>query len=519
MSIVLRNMAMAPWGGPSVTTSATGAFEILGLPQSPLAVEASHPDFAPTSVEIPSVTSPPTIWPVRLQMTVGGRIEGVVLQKHGTPLAGLRVEVQTSGNGRAPMQTLLATTLEDGSFSLGHVPTGPAPIVRLLSPRGGALAEADRTPSGSIREGQVTKVTFGRWFVRIHGRLTRAGSPLPRAVVRPLAQWGYEYAPSPRKGSLAYPNDGATDAEGRFQLFSAPGSIPTMVASLDGRRLYGRHTIVVPDVDDPEVEMAMAGGETLSGQVVDRASRKGIEGAMLDIRRRSKMGELTRLMLPNQGRFSIDLEPDDYLMKATALGYQPTEVTIGVYGSAPAPLTLELGHALQISGRVVGCDSEENGPLYCSISIRSLDGREPAEIGVEPDGRFRLDVLEQKAYNLCAGSDKAGWAVLTGVQAGSADVILTVQPAGRLALTIRDPDGRPVSGALPVVRSVQAGLVGFPTERLVSDAEGRLEFQVPAGDVEIDLRSQRYKGRIRVQASSGTTLTHEVTLTESSGLP
>ena len=101
----------------------------------------------------------------------------------------------------------------------------------------------------------------------------------------------------------------------------------------------------------------------------------------------------------------------------------------------------------------------------------------------------------------------------------TADVILTVQPAGRLALTIRDPDGRPVSGALPVVRSVQAGLVGFSTEKLVSDASGRLEFQVPAGDVEIDLRSQRYKGRIRVQASSGTTLTHEVTLTESSGLP
>ena len=40
--------------------------------------------------------------PVRLQMTAGGRIEGVALQKHGTPLAGLRVEVQTSGDGRVP---------------------------------------------------------------------------------------------------------------------------------------------------------------------------------------------------------------------------------------------------------------------------------------------------------------------------------------------------------------------------------------------------------------------------------
>ena len=87
---------------------------------------------------------------------------------------------------------------------------------------------------------------------------------------------------------------------------------------------------------------------------------------------------------------------------------------MGVYGSAPPPLSLELGHALQISGRVVGCDSEENGPLYCTVTLRSLDGREPAEIGVEPDGTFRFDVLEPKAYNLCAGSEKAGWAVLIG---------------------------------------------------------------------------------------------------------
>ena len=418
------------------------------------------------------------------------------------------------------MESLVTTTREDGSFSLDHVPIGPLSQVSLQSPRGGYLMDAARTPAGSlpiVREGKVTTVTFQPSLVRVQGRVTRAGTPLARAVVR-QGQGGYAYQPS-RKDSFDDKNGGTTDEEGRFVIFLAPGPQRVMVASLDGRRLFGQLTMLVPDADDPEIEVAIAGGQTVSGQVVDRATRKGISGAMLDFRRRSKMSESTRLSLSNQGRFSVDLEADDYVVGVAAQHYQPTQITLGVYGSALAPLSLELGRSLQIAGRVVGCGSEETGPLYCTVSMRSLDGREPSEIGVEPDGTFTFDVLEQKPYNLCAGSEQAGWAVLIGVQAGNNDVTLTVQPAGRIALIVRDPDGRPLSGALPVVRSVQAGLIGFSTEKRVSDASGHLEFDGPAGDVEIDVRSQRYKGRLRVQVSPGVASIHEITLTGSSATP
>ena len=149
--VLLGSQPVSPGDPPSVTTDATGAFEILGLARWPRAVEATHADFAPAFVGISAVTGPP---PVRLQMSAGGRIEGVALQKHGTPLAGLRVEVQSTGDGRTPVRTLVTTTREDGSFALDHVPTGSLSQVSLRSPRGGYLMEAERTPARRHSRGQ-----------------------------------------------------------------------------------------------------------------------------------------------------------------------------------------------------------------------------------------------------------------------------------------------------------------------------------------------------------------------------
>lgn len=498
-------------GTPTAKTNATGDFEIGGLPNGPLSVVVTHPDFAPTSGASSPMTWPPTTAQLRLEMTPGARLEGVVLQKHGTPLGGMRVAVQAVGQDGAPMSLPPTSTLEDGTFSLDHVPAGPALDVRVTDERGKIVMDAERIPENTVREGDVATVTFRRDLVRVSGRLSRSGAPLPRAALR----WGDTHGPPPAQDAFAA-SMSVTNEDGLFELFLRPGSWPLLLASLDGRRLYGRRTIVVPDADDSRVDIAIPGGETVSGRVIDRATGKGIERALVDIRPPSgKLKDRVRVLSREDGRFDLDLEPADYVVRVTAFGYHPAEVPVGVFGSAPPDLRLELVRAAQIRGRVVGCDGST-----CNVTIRSQDGRVASEILYDGDGGYHTGALADESYNLCAGSEEVGWAVLTSVQAGMDDVTLTIRPPGNVVLSILGPDGKPVAGAFPVVRSVEGGQVGVPYNfyKRASDDAGRLEYLVPAGALEIDLLSQKYKGRITVQVEPGATVTRQVTLTEPSGL-
>lgn len=250
--------------------------------------------------------------------------------------------------------------------------------------------------------------------------------------------------------------------------------------------------------------------------MVDRATGKAIRGAHVEFRHRSgKPPSVTPLLAGEGGRFSVELEPDDYYFGVNAWGYRPTTQVLSVFQEL-SEVTVELAKARIISGRIQGC---EDTP--CIVSLAPRDGSEVKWTGTEPDGRFRTAALEDTSYALCAGSEGRGWAVLTDVAAGTEDIAMEIQPPGRLVLSIHGPDGRPLAGVLPTV-SASAGarvFMAYPGGRSLSDGAGRLELRVPSGPLEIDLRAHKLRGSIQVQVEPHTTVSRDVALTEAGDRP
>jgi hypothetical protein len=510
------------WQGPDGRTlsaqaprsNTQGAFEIGGLPSRLGTVMASHPDFAPAIYPVLGWSWPTRPLNVRLVLTGGALVEGVALQKHGTPLAGLNVEVRLSEGSLAP--PFRTRTLADGSFAIAHVPADSRPTVHLTDTDGQHVGLWGRIPGDRIQDGDAVKVRFEGSVVRMRVRLLREGRPLERIIVRPMDRPHVTSPPPTREQRARSRGDILTGDDGRFDLFLPPGAYGYVFESREGRRQYGYRRIEVPDADDPQVEIAIGHSVTVSGRVVEKDTGKGIPGAVLNVRHAAgpAADRLTR-WTEDDGHFLIDLETGDYFVRAEAWAHEPSDVAVAAYG-AGLDLRLELGRGLQIAGRVLGCDDNS----YCTVNVVPQDGSEQHSFGLV-DGRFRTGTLSAKLYNLCVGSDRVGWAVRAGVEPGRESLAMTVQPPGRVELHVTDPDGRPLVGASAVVRSVAGARVQVPflgTSLAFADRAGRVRMLVPAGAVEIALLAQRVKGLAKVEVGSGETVSQRVVLSEPSGL-
>jgi hypothetical protein len=157
-----------------------------------------------------------------------------------------------------------------------------------------------------------------------------------------------------------------------------------------------------------------------------------------------------------------------------------------------------------------------------NVSVRSAAVGEsspvsdPAGGQTLPDGTFRIAGLAAKRYNLCTGTDLAGYAVRIGVSPGGPDVTMTLRPAAKVRLLIKGPDGAPIAKAWPNVTKLGGApiSVSWMGPRAPSDSAGIAEMSTPAGALEIDVWSPTYKGKTTVSVAEGATATAEVTLTE-----
>jgi hypothetical protein len=312
--------------------------------------------------------------------------------------------------------------------------------------------------------------------------------------------------------------------DGSFEIFLPPGRLALAVESRDAKREYGRQTIEIPDEEECSVDVDLA--PMLSGVVVDKATGEGMAGVVFLIRRESGLravsDDISWQVTGNGGRFSLNIDPGDYVLRLLVKGYELVQVPVAV-GSGPHPdLHLELVRGLAITGRVLFPSevSQNVLPIAPQLMVRSADGRHTEQGEYNEDGSFSLGGLQPVPYSLCIGTRDLGWALVTGVEPGTDDVTLAFQAPGHLELTVRDPAGRPLEGAFATVVSVSKAPIVIPDqERGVSDATGRIRLAVPAGALEISIFSQAYKRLLEVEVEPAGTLALEVNLSEPSGLP
>jgi hypothetical protein len=499
-----------------------GAFEVMGaLPAGTFMVGATHPEYAPAVAQLPGQW-PPIVQQAQLILSRGARVEGVLLQKHGAPVDGVRIELRGYSSGWPfPFAT---ATQADGAYSFAHVPFDlVGEIVATDTKTGASLAQAYvyRKPR---REGEVVTPPFDKNLVRVRGRVTRGGAPLAPVAFRALMQ-GEVYRSDDGPWSVGPSSALAiSDAQGEFEALLPPSARTVMVETVDGKRKYGVHTLTIPDEDDARVDLSLPQATTVTAVVRDKKTAKAIASPLVSFRRYAdRSARQTRIQAGASGRFTLDLEADDYVVSTSAPGYEPAILEVSISGKERFDLLVELEPAPFIAGRFAGCHPDE--PTMADIVVLSADGVERADILANDGCDFRTGRLTRESYNIVAGSD-LGWGVRTGVAAGMKDVALRIVPPGQLSLTVVGPDGRPHPGAMATVSHVDGARVAVPFGILagaatdaalssrVADQAGRIRIAVPAGRLTLDLLSAKYKGRMEVVVQSGATVSRQITLSE-----
>lgn len=162
-------------GSVSVTSDASGAFEISGLRSGPATLKATANGFKAGSQDIVVTPGTPVIVTLVLQVPTGpGRITGVVKSKADKPLAGAKVV----------MGAVNVLTSATGTYVLE--PAGPGPVKVVISLDGYATADesVQVVPESTATLDVTLEPTAQRTKAKIRGVISSAAGPVAKATVR-----------------------------------------------------------------------------------------------------------------------------------------------------------------------------------------------------------------------------------------------------------------------------------------------------------------------------------------------
>ena len=505
----------------STVTDAAGGFEVLGVAPGNATVGASHPQYAPaeTSVVVEPAKGPSE---VRLTLSQGGRIEGLVRRREGTPLAGLTISI-FSPTRRAFTSGIASNVMTgtDGSFVLEHVPPGNV-VVEVMAEAGPSAMVGTLSRSVDVREGETSRVELVQREIVVSGHTSRSGAPLPGVRLELTGQDSstMHFAGGgggvPAAGGLQHQRAVSADDGSYALIVDEPGRFEVMAASADGRTRYPGRFVEIPDADQYDLELDFAGAK-VSGVVVDKETDKPVEGASVGASPKAPREDgFAGGPAGPDGRFELVLDPGDYRVAARAEQYAEGRVEVSVGPEGVTDLRIALEKGLEIAGRVVDAAGRGLGDLVvlATSTERATAARTLA------DGAFRFGGLTDGAFALVAGSPEAGFAVKAPVRPGAKDLRLTLRPAGRLQILVRGPDETPLAKVYPRVIAIDGVRVRVPVYgQGGTDTSGLALLPVPPGNLEIELRGETYRGSLRVSVAEGATVPVEMTLTERAEAP
>ncbi|HET8646909.1 MAG TPA: carboxypeptidase-like regulatory domain-containing protein, partial [Vicinamibacteria bacterium] len=281
-----------------------------------------------------------------------------------------------------------------------------------------------------------------------------------------------------------------------------------------GRVTYPGRQVIVPDADGFTADFAFA-GVAVSGQVVDEAGTP-VAGQVTANRLATEGSGRTTAMVGRDGRFTLELEPGEYMIGPHAEGYvgTGTRVTIGEGDLDNVRLLVTRGG--EISGRVV--DAQGRGAGGIQVHAFPDDGPPrpggPGTFGSARallDGRFTITGLSDRRYVLTAGDAESGFGAAPDVAVGTRDALLRLAPGGRVRARVVASDGSPAPLAMAFVRQVD-GRPFFGGRPEQTDAQGMAELAVPAGTIVVSAGNASGTGSATVAVTAGETAVVEIRL-------
>lgn len=385
-----------------------------------------------------------------------GAVSGVVLSPEGNPLAGAVVDRRGEE----------CRTGADGRF--GPIPVGSGEdelVVR--HPLFASIRDFFRVASGAgpvWREIVLAAPVFAR------GRIVD-GSGAPLAGVRVFSD-ARVVDPGPGRTPLA-----TTDREGRFRLPLLAGETVEVGLLAPGYADPARrHEMTAGEEAEIRLWRAVAfGGRILAADGV------GVPGVLLSATHESGGYGVGARTGPN-GEFRLGpLRAGRQLVQAsfgvTWIAHWEVEVPEG--GLATGAV-LRLPPSREMTGVVL--DESDDRPL-AGATVR-LASAPPDRFATRtgPDGRFRLDLpIEERYRHAWCRVDAAGHLPRTerlSLRPLARNEVRLV-PAGSVRLRALDGSGRPIAEALVRFGAGEEAQDGY------TDAEGRAEFLVPAGETRV----------------------------------
>jgi hypothetical protein len=380
-------------------------------------------------------------------------------------------------------------TDEDGSFLLENLPPGQVWIQ--FRPVQGSDAQGLPEKQVWIREGETVVVEIELREILVSGRVIRSGAAAAGLRVA-FDSEGRRTSWHLKEGQLGPQHMVSSVApDGAYALLlTQPGPHTVRVQTADGLVLHSR-PVTVPDAEQHRIDLDFTSA-SVAGLLVDEATQQPIANGEVSAVGRDDSDERAQVRTGADGRFELLLEPGTYVLQARASGYASNQSVLEVGSQGIAEQRLALPRGWSLRGRVVDARGQGVGTVQVFATTGQPQPDALAHANTAADGSFELTGLTEARYNLFAGSDLAGFAVLTGVGPEASEPVLPLRAAGRVRVTVQDRSGAPVRGAFTVISAVEgAGVFGLSSFFSITDAAGVVELSVPLGTIELSAHTNR----------------------------
>lgn len=415
-------------------TSATGDFEISGMPAGGFAVLASTETH--TGVGTVTTAEGGAIAEVLLALQPVARFEGTITLPDDRPAEGAVIAPLGQG-GSADFRFFPARANSQGQYTFSYLPKLPATF--LIKRHG----YAPKLVEGILPESHNTEIVLEEG-VYLKGEVRESGTGvlLPQVKVALREQ-----------GLGIEATSTTTDANGEFHFEHLRRAVYTLDLVPDRYVLAGQLPVIDlggESTPPPVLQAERAGG--LRGRVVDLSGQKGRAAvpvvALLGTRRFQTLTDtsgyyLFRALPPGDYRIALD--------KTGGLAPGAAADTVGVVaGQQVNGPTLTAPTLASVRGRVV--DDADRAAAGANVYL-SLDGTETPHLATatDADGFFTLDGVDQEANVRVWASRMGRISVAYGpVRVGSAGIselnfVLDMSATAAIRGMVRNAAGTPVA--------------------------------------------------------------------------
>ena len=450
------------------TSGGNGGYRLAGLPRGRATVEILHPNH-PRGVR--DVTIDADLVDLDLTLEEGVEVSGRVTDGGRTPVAGARLRLSGSGQGRKN-----ATSSADGSFRFSGVPVGRHQLAAAKEGHAETSLEVWVEATGVV-DGPL-EVELGRGGA-VRGRLLGLDPELwPQ--VRIAAQ-------HPGRGTIS----AVADPGGEYRLTPLGTGEWTVAATLrgDASRRVARRVRIDEGAAEPILDLDFAAGVALSGEVT--IDGRPVAGALVSLAGGGDgtPAEHRGVRTGPEGGFVVqDLDPGVYTLGVTDLESGRSSRR-AVELDTDQWLAIEL-EATRLRGRVV--DARGRGIAEARVEADATDA---LAAGLRPrartdgNGAFVLDGISPGTWRLLAhgpGTGRGETTVDVSVGSGSDDLEIVLEGGGEATLHVLTASGQPARRIDAVVldgdgQTVTAGSFS-------GGASGRVRIpDLPEGSFEVHL--------------------------------